>query len=145
MFRIGCSRWQSLTAANVNDITEAAERLPIQRWVVYVFDKGYCDYNWRSRLNALSARFVTRFKYNAVLVVKHALSVPPGDSAIVLCGERVRLKHKSQGGGRRNDHERVLRRVRTCPCDGVHREIPQRSRAEAAPCKAADVLAAGSE
>jgi hypothetical protein len=39
MFRIGCPRWQSLTAANVNDITEAAEHLPIQRWVVYVFDK----------------------------------------------------------------------------------------------------------
>lgn len=107
----GCPRWQSITAANVNDITEAAEQLPIQRRVVYVFDKGYCDYNWWSRLNALGARFVTRFKYNAALVVKRALSVPPGNSAIVLCDELVRFKYKSQGGGRRNGYERVLRRV----------------------------------
>jgi IS4 transposase len=107
----GCPRWQSITAPNVNDLTEARERLPVQRWATYVFDKAYCDYNWWSRLNAQGARFVTRFKDNAALVVKRVLSVPPGNGAIVLRDELVRFTYKSQGGGRRNHYDRVLRRV----------------------------------
>ncbi len=31
--------------ANVNDITQALD-IPLGPGKIYVFDKGYCDYNW---------------------------------------------------------------------------------------------------
>ena len=109
--RSGCPCWQSITAPNVNDVTEAARHLPIQPGATYVFDKAYCDYNWWSRLNALGARFVTRFKRNAALVVVRVVSVPLRDCSIVLRDELVRFAYKSPGGGRRNDYEGMLRRI----------------------------------
>jgi IS4 transposase len=107
----GCPRWQSITAPNVNDVTEAALHLPIEPGVTYAFDKGFCDYNLWSRLNALGAYFVTRFKRNAALVVVGVLDVPQLARDTVLRDELVRFAHKSQGGGRRNHYQAVLRRV----------------------------------
>jgi len=58
----------SFTAANVNDIQEGV-KLPIEQNATYVFDKGYCDYNWWAKIDAAGAFFVTRQKKNAAYTV----------------------------------------------------------------------------
>jgi hypothetical protein len=40
-----------------------AGEVPLQQGAFYVFDKGYCDYNWWHRIETEGARFVTRFKF----------------------------------------------------------------------------------
>jgi IS4 transposase len=71
----------SITAANVNDLDEG-RKLPIQAGATYVFDKGYCDYNWWARIDEAGARFVTRLKRRTALKVTSASTVPmtPTDS-----------------------------------------------------------------
>ena len=100
----------SLTPPNVNDIDEGV-KLPIESGAVYVFDKGYCDYNWWSRVDAARALFVTRFKRNASLKVECTLPVPAQDAGIVLCDEIVRFANKHPRGGRKNHYQQALRRV----------------------------------
>jgi IS4 transposase len=103
--------WLSFTHCNVNDITEAVLHVRIERGATYVFDKGYCDYNWWHYIDMQGARFVTRFRGNAALVVEHEMAVPEEARASVLRDQIVRFKHKSPGGGRRNHYVGVLRRI----------------------------------
>lgn len=100
--------WHSITAPNVNDRDEGV-RLEIEAGALYVFDKGYCDYNWWDHIDEKGARFVTRFKRNAALVVLQDKEVPSGTP--VLRDQLVRFKFKSPGGGRRNTYQRCLRRI----------------------------------
>jgi putative transposase len=53
-----------ITPANVNDV-EVGRALPIETGATYVFDKGYCDYAWWTRIHEAGAQFVTRPKTNA--------------------------------------------------------------------------------
>ncbi len=53
-----------ISAANVDDC-RMGQNWPIQAETVYVFDKGYCDYNWWWKLEQQQAYFVTRLKSNA--------------------------------------------------------------------------------
>ena len=52
-----------ITPANVNDVCLAASQLP-EPGAVYVFDKGYADYGWWTRLHEAGCTFVTRPKTN---------------------------------------------------------------------------------
>ncbi len=101
---------QEITAANVNDVTQAAN-LPITRGATYVFDKGYCDYNWWARITAQEASFVTRLKSNAKIQVVKTLSVPESMADVVLGDERIVLSNKNPGAGRKNLYTEALRRV----------------------------------
>lgn len=100
----------SITAPNVNDIDEG-KKLPIEPGAIYVFDKGYCDYNWWNQINEQKALFVTRFKYNAALQVERTNPIPAQDVAIVLKDEIVRFANKHPRGGRKNQYCHPLRRV----------------------------------
>lgn len=100
----------SITAPNVNDIDEG-RRLTIEPSAIYVFDKGYCDYNWWHKINEQKAQFVTRFKRNAALSVERALPIPANDAAIVLKDEIVHFANKHPRGGRKNHYANPLRRV----------------------------------
>jgi putative transposase len=100
----------SITAPNVNDIDEG-RKLPIESGAVYVFDKGYCDYNWWHKINEQKARFVTRFKRNAALSVKRELPISDEDATVVLKDEIVRFANKYPRGGRKNHYANPLRRV----------------------------------
>ena len=99
----------SLSAANVNDLSEG-RKLCIEAGATYVFDKGYCDYNWWSRIDAAGARFVTRFKRDAALRVlcdKAIASDAPqvrGDAIVVFARRTPR-------GGHRNSYSTALRRI----------------------------------
>lgn len=50
-----------ITAANVNDVTMGCE-VAIERGATYVFDKGYCRFDWWTKINDSGAFFVTRAK-----------------------------------------------------------------------------------
>ena len=103
-------RQQSFTAANVNDIEEGV-KLPIERGAIYVFDKGYCDYNWWAGIDAQGAHFVARFKYNAALRVEDSRPIAIEDSETILEDQIVRFAYRHPGGGRRNRYEKPLRRI----------------------------------
>ena len=100
----------SFTAANVNDIDEG-RKLAIEPDAVYVFDKGYCGYNWWHAINEQKAKFVTRFKSNAAPAVDSTLAVPAGDAAIVLKDEIVHFANRHPRGGRKNHYQSPLRRI----------------------------------
>ncbi len=108
---------QSITAANVNDIEEA-RKLPLVAGTTYVFDKGYCDYNWWHRIDQAQAHFVTRFKYNAGLTLMRPRPVPQAAQGIVLSDEIVRFTHRHPSGGRRNEYLKPLRRIVVARPDG---------------------------
>lgn len=101
---------QTITAANVNDVEEG-RKLPIERGAIYVFDKGYCDYAWWSRIAANKARFVTRFKKNAAVVVERTREVPSKYTDI-LSDEVVSFAHRSNRGRHRNPYQGCLRRIK---------------------------------
>jgi IS4 transposase len=50
-----------VTPANVNDV-EIGRQIPIQAGATYVFDKGYCRFDWWQKINDSRAFFVTRAK-----------------------------------------------------------------------------------
>ncbi len=100
--------WQTMSAANVNDVEQAAA-VPLQAGALYVFDKGYCDYNWWHRIDAARALFVTRFKRNAALVLEQEREIPADAADIVLQDRIVRFKYKHQGGKRINQYAKALR------------------------------------
>jgi len=100
----------SFTTPNVNDIDEG-KKLTIEPDAVYVFDKGYCDYNWWHKINEQKAQFVTRFKRNASLEVECTRIVPAEDADIVLKDEIVRFANKHPRGGRKNHYKDSLRRI----------------------------------
>ncbi len=100
----------SFSAANVNDIAEGV-KLPIESGATYVFDKGYCDYNWWASIDGQDARFVTRFKYNAALRVEASRPITAADGGPILEDQIVRFAYRHQGGGRRNRYEKALRRI----------------------------------
>lgn len=51
----------NITATNVSDLSDALT-MPLEAGMTYVFDKGYCDYNWWYQINQLGSFFVTRLK-----------------------------------------------------------------------------------
>ncbi len=103
--------WTRFSAANVNDV-ELTSEVPLQEGALYVFDKGYCDYNWWHTIGLAGARFVTRFKYNAGVAVVEDLTIPTEDQGIVLQDQLVKFKSKYPSGKRVNKHfDQPLRRV----------------------------------
>jgi len=100
----------ALTAPNVNDI-EHARTLPIETGVIYVFDKGYCDYSWWWQIQQSKSRFVTRFKRNANLLVLEKRSVAKAAKDIILKDEVVQFNNRNPGAGRRNPYTKPLRRI----------------------------------
>lgn len=100
----------NITPANVNDLSDAL-KMPIQAGMTYVFDKGYCDYNWWYQLQTKGAFFVTRLKKNANIRVLHEHSNATEHSS-VMTDEVVQFGKKRLAGKRLNDYlETPVRRV----------------------------------
>jgi len=84
-----------VTAANVNDI-EIGRQTPIQPGTTYVFDKGYCRFDWWQNINDSKAFFVTRAKTSIRLrSVKHrTIRKRKGDGFEILADDEVKLTSK---------------------------------------------------
>jgi putative transposase len=100
----------SISAANVNDI-EYGRTLSPEAGVVYVFDKGYCDYRWWWQIEQRGAKFVTRFKRNARVEVLKERTIAQAARGTILSDEWVKLSNKHPGGARRNPYVKPLRRI----------------------------------
>ena len=69
-----------LSDSSVNDVIYGRE-IDIEEQAKYVFDKGYCDYNWWYEIDQAGAFFVTRLKRNAAITfieskLKRAAKLP---------------------------------------------------------------------
>jgi len=103
-------QWYSFSAANVNDVDQAAF-VPLESGALYVFDKGYCNYNWWKQIDDVGACFITRFKSNAAVVTQRKYDIPAAEQGVVLRDEIVCFKRRRPSGKRINHYDKPLRRV----------------------------------
>jgi putative transposase len=84
-----------VTPATVNDV-EIGRQTPIQAGTTYVFDKGYCRFDWWQKISDSKAFFVTRAKDRIRLrAFKHrAVRKHKGDGFDVLADDEVKLVSK---------------------------------------------------
>jgi IS4 transposase len=107
----------ALSPANVNDI-EIGRKMVIEPGRTYVFDKGYCDYNWWFNIHQKNAYFVSRFKKNAGIEQVRLLHIPASEQGYILEDSVVQFKNKHPGGKRINHYYGTpLRRIIVERCD----------------------------
>lgn len=107
----GAPVYLDITPPNVNDVV-AGHSIELEPGATYVFDKGYCDYNWWYQFTEKKAWFVTRFKSNAGLKLERELKVLSKDKGTILKDEIVAFKNRRPGGNRINQHyDTPLRRI----------------------------------
>lgn len=114
-----CTPLESIiTAPNVNDI-EVGRQIPVEKGQTYVFDKGYCDYNWWYQIHCSGAYFVTRFKSNAGVDIQEERTLNEREHPQILDDQLVSFRNKRPGGKRINQyHGTPLRRVTVKREDG---------------------------
>ena len=98
----------SVSAANVNDITEA-KAMPIEQGATYVFDLGYHDFAWWAQLADAGCRIVTRFKKNTNLSVIKELPLPKNSDIL---SDRVGYLSERMARSRINPFQDPVREVR---------------------------------
>lgn len=110
---------QSLVSApNINDI-DVGRNMPIETGQTYVFDKGYCDYNWWYQIHCAGAYFVTRLKSNAGVQVLADNTQDSSEHPEILGDHLISFKNRRPGGKRINQyHGTPLRRVLVAREDG---------------------------
>jgi IS4 transposase len=84
-----------VTPATVNDV-EIGRQAPIQAGTTYVFDKGYCRFDWWQKISDSKAFFVTRAKDRIRLrAFKHrTIRKRKGDGFNILADDEVKLVSK---------------------------------------------------
>ena len=100
----------NITAANVNDLSDALT-MSLEAGMTYVFDKGYCDYNWWHQIDRVGAFFVTRLKKNAN--VEHVENIRKEGAADFIESDEAVLFGKKYLNTRRLNHyhDQAVRRV----------------------------------
>lgn len=96
-----------LSQANVDDCT-MGQSWPICPDTIYVFDKGYYDFNWWWTIQSQGAFFVTRLKKNVGIKITKNNRAQGKD---ILEDNLFVFKNKSPRGGKRNLYQQALRRV----------------------------------
>ena len=71
-----------ITEAQANDL-KIGRKIPLESGATYVFDMGYCDYNWWCQIEEIGSSFVTRLKKNANVRVCHHYPIPPEAEGIL--------------------------------------------------------------
>jgi putative transposase len=97
----------AISHPNYNDST-MGQQWPITADTVYVFDKGYYDFNWWWSINQRQAFFVTRLKKNAAIIMENQREMV---SETILEDGIFRFKNKSPRGGKKNFYSENLRRI----------------------------------
>lgn len=92
---------------NVNDAS-MGQKWPILEDTIYVFDKGYYDYNWWWSIHQKQACFVTRLKRNAAIFMEKQSEVR---NEMILEDGLFRISNKSPRGGKRMEYAETLRRI----------------------------------
>jgi hypothetical protein len=100
--------YAAVSAANVNDITEA-KAMPLVAGATYVFDLGYYDFGWWAKLAEAGCRIVTRFKSNTKLTVVSELEQPEGGDIL---SDRIGYLAQRMARSRQNPFQDPVREVR---------------------------------
>ena len=102
-----------ITDPNETDITVAKKLIQAEQGATYVFDRGYCDYNWWYELHTQGALFVTRLKKNAGVRVVKQRKIEARDRGLVLEDAVVEFKHEQTSGARTKNRYfgKTLRRI----------------------------------
>jgi len=84
-----------VTPANINDI-EIGRQVTIKAGATYVFDKGYCRFDWWQKINDCGALFATRAKRRMRFrsVKKRPLHQRQGDGFTIIADQEVALASK---------------------------------------------------
>lgn len=96
-----------LSHANVDDC-KMVQSWPILANTIYIFDKGYYDFNWWWSIDQKSSYFVTRLKHNAAIKIIKNLDTKDEK---ILEDSLFIFKNKSPRGGKKNLYTKPLRRI----------------------------------
>lgn len=96
-----------LSHANIDDC-KMGQSWTILTDTIYVFDKGYYNFNWWWSIDQKSSYFVTRLKNNAAIKVIKNLDV---HNEKILEDSLFHFKNKSSRGGKKNLYTKPLRRI----------------------------------
>lgn len=97
----------AMSYPNYND-SSMGSQWPIISGAVYVYDKGYCDFNWWWSIHQKQAFFVTRLKKNAaILMQENKINI----NETILEDGSFRFENKRPRGGKINLYKENLRRV----------------------------------
>lgn len=94
--------YSEVTCGNINDIT-VAQDLPLENGRIYVFDKGYMDYNWWNKIMDTGSKFVTRLKKNSAYRVLEHKEIKPSEAGYVLKDQIIELVNRNPRGGKKNE------------------------------------------
>ncbi len=97
----GAITYANITDMNVNDITDA-QNMTLESGLIYVFDKGYFDYNWWHEICETGSHFVTRIKKNTAYRVLETRSLSPDEDENILKDMVIKLTNKTPRGGKTN-------------------------------------------
>ena len=106
-----------ITYPNVNDVS-VGRKWKIQSGVIYIFDKGYMDYNWWYKIHKNGAFFVSRIKKNTAYIIVDEKNIQK-DSSGVISDQIIRLKNRIPRGGKINQLADTLLRLVTF-YDSIH-------------------------
>jgi hypothetical protein len=105
--QIGSPTKVAISYPNYNDVSMGNE-WPIIANTVYVFDKGYYDFNWWWAIHQKQSFFVTRLKKNAAIIMqKNEENI----SETILEDGTFKFKNKNPKGGKINLYEESVRRI----------------------------------
>ncbi|MCY1433216.1 Transposase DDE domain protein [compost metagenome] len=80
--------------------------------MTYVFDKGYCDYNWWHQIDQSRAYFVTRLKRNAHFRLVAQQPLRADDQSCIVSDQHICLSKKHLNGKRINQYrQQPVRRI----------------------------------
>lgn len=94
--------YAEVTATNINDLTAALD-FPLEPGRLYVFDKGYCDYNWWHKIQETGSHFVTRLKRKAAYKVIKTQGIASDDQGFILQDQVIELTNKHPRAGKTNN------------------------------------------
>ena len=97
----------AISHPNFND-SSMGNRWPIEANTIYVFDKGYYDFNWWWGIHQKQAFFVTRLKKNVAIVMERNQE---NLSGTILEDGIFKFKNKKPRGGKTNLYQEPLRRI----------------------------------
>lgn len=103
-----CPTQIQLSYPNLND-SSMGKKWPIEKGIVYVFDKGYCDYDWWWSINEKNAYFVSRLKINAAIKIQQTFEV--NKSSHVLEDGLFLFSNPKPRGGKKNLYTSFARRI----------------------------------
>lgn len=97
-----------LSAANFND-SSMGKIWPIKKDIIYVFDKGYYDYNWWHSIQQDKAFFVTRLKNkDAIQIIK---SFKTKENSPILEDGLFKFSNPTPRAGKKNLYTSCVRRI----------------------------------